>query len=104
MHDGPARGHFSRDTISHKVIKVGYYWPTLFKDAHAQVIKCDACQRSDGRQAKAARPLKPIIMSEPFEQWGINIIGEINPNSSLQHKYILTTTDYVTRWVEAIPL
>ena len=35
---------------------------------------------------------------------GIDIIGEINPNSSLQHKYILTTTDYFTRWVEAIPL
>ena len=25
-------------------------------------------------------------------------------NSSLQHKYILTTTDYFTYWVEAIPL
>ena len=28
----------------------------------------------------------------------------INPNYSLQHKYILTATDYFTRWVESIPL
>jgi hypothetical protein len=32
------------------------------------------------------------------------MIGEINPNSSLLHKYILTATDYFTRWIEAIPL
>ena len=76
----------------------------MFKDAHAHVRKCDTCQRSGGRQAKAAGPLKPVIISERFEQWGTDIIGGINPNSSLQHKYILTETDYFTRWVEAIPL
>jgi hypothetical protein len=45
-----------------------------------------------------------VTISRPFEQWGIDIIGEINPNSSKQHKYILTTTDYFTRWSESIPL
>eukprot|EP00253_Pinus_taeda_P016099 PITA_16099 len=34
LHDGPAGGHFGADTIAHKVIHVGYYWPTLFIDAH----------------------------------------------------------------------
>ena len=86
LHDGPAGGNFSGDTTAHKILKAGYYWPTLFKDAHAHVRKCDTCQRSDGRQAKAARPLKPVIISKPFEKWGIDIIGEINPNYSLQHK------------------
>ena len=57
------------------------------------VRKCDAYQRGVGRQAKAAGPLKPVIISKPFEEWGIDIIGEINPNYSLQHKYILTATD-----------
>ena len=44
------------------------------------------------------------MITEPFEQWGIDIVGEIKPNSSLQQKYILTTMDYFTRWVKAIPL
>ena len=48
--------------------------------------------------------MKLVMIAELFEQWGLDIIGEIKPNSSLQHKYILTTTDYFTRWVEAIPL
>ena len=97
LHDGPAGGHFSGDTTAHKILRAGYYWPTLFKDAHAHVRKCDICQRCSGRQAKAAGPLKPVMITEPFEQWGLDIIGEIKPNSSLQHKYILTATDYFTR-------
>ena len=53
---------------------------------------------------KDAGPLQPITISESFEQWSIDVIGEINPDSSLKHRYILTATDYFTRWVEAIPL
>ena len=45
-----------------------------------------------------------MTISEPFEQWGIDVVGEINLNSSLQHRYIVIATDYFTRWVEAIPL
>jgi len=34
----------------------------------------------------------------------LDIIGEKVPHSSKQHRYILTTTDYFTKWVEAVPL
>jgi hypothetical protein len=34
----------------------------------------------------------------------MDIIGEITPHSSKFHKYILTATDYFTKWAEAIPL
>ena len=43
MHVGPARGHFSGETTAHKVLRVGYYCPALFKDAHIVVKKCEAC-------------------------------------------------------------
>ena len=48
-------------------------------------------------------PLNPITVEAHFQQWGLDFIGEINPNSSGQHKWILTTTDYFTKWIEAIP-
>jgi hypothetical protein len=48
-------------------------------------------------------PLVPVKTEAPFQQWGLDVIGEINPHSSAQHKWILTTTDYFTKWVEAIP-
>ena len=67
LHDGPARGHFSGDMTTHNILRAGYYWPTLFKDGHAHVRKCDIYQRCGGRQAKEARPLKPVMITEPFE-------------------------------------
>ena len=66
--------------------------------------KCKVCQTVAGRERKATFPLQPVNIQQPFEQWGLDIIGEINPNSSKQHKYILTATNYFTKWVEAIPL
>jgi hypothetical protein len=34
---------------------------------------------------------------------GLDFIGEIHPTSSAQHKWILSTIDYFSKWVEAIP-
>jgi len=34
LHFGDIGVHFGGDTISHKVLRAGYYWPTLFNDAH----------------------------------------------------------------------
>jgi hypothetical protein len=48
--------------------------------------------------------LTPVTVDTPFQQWGLDIIGPINPPSSQQHKYILMTMDYFTRWSEALPL
>ena len=48
-------------------------------------------------------PLNPITVEAPFQQWGLDFIGEINPSSLGQHKWILTATDYFTKWIEAIP-
>jgi hypothetical protein len=36
-------------------------------------------------------------------QWGLDFIGEINPPSSTQHKWILMTNNYLTKWIEAVP-
>jgi hypothetical protein len=34
---------------------------------------------------------------------GFIFIGEVNPSSSGQHRWVLTTIDYFTKWIEAIP-
>ena len=66
LHDGPTGGHFFGDTTAHKILRAGYYWPTLFKYAHAHVKKCDIFQRCGGRQIKAVGPLKPVMITELF--------------------------------------
>ena len=57
-----------------------------------------------GKKKLAALPLVWVVVSAQFLQWGLEFIGEIHPTSSSQHRWILTATDYFTKWVEAIPV
>lgn len=67
------------------------------------VKSCHECQIFQGKQRLQPLPLKPVEISAPFQQWGLDFIGEIHPASSGQHRWILTATDYFTKWIEAIP-
>eukprot|EP00253_Pinus_taeda_P031091 PITA_31091 len=104
LHDGPAGGHYAGDATAHKILRAGYYWPTLFKDSHSYVRRCQIFHTSAGRQRKPSMPLHPVNIEKPFSQWGLDIIGEIVPHCSKKHRYIVTATDYFTKWVEAVPL
>jgi hypothetical protein len=77
LHDGPVGGNFAGNTISHKILRVGYYWPTLFRDAYTYARNCKTCQISTRREKREVVPLQPVVITRPFEQWGLDIIGEI---------------------------
>jgi len=104
LHDGLAGGHYARDATAHKILRVGYYWPTLFKCTHSYIRKFQVCQTTAGRQKKPSLPLQPVNIEQPFYQWRLDIIGEIVSHSSKHHRYILAAIDYFTKWVEAVPL
>ena len=38
-------GHFASQKTARKVLQSGFYWPSLFKDAHTMCRECDKCQR-----------------------------------------------------------
>jgi hypothetical protein len=103
FHSSVCGGHHYWKTTVHKILRAGYYWPFLFSDVCAFVKACDKCQRFTGKQQLKSLPLRPIVVNGPFQQWGLDFIGEINPSSSGQHKWILVATDYFTKWIEAIP-
>jgi len=53
---------------------------------------------------KVAMPLQLIVVEQLFSQWGLDVVGSINPKSIKGHVYILTATDYFTKWPEAVAL
>jgi len=85
-------------------LKAGFYWPSLFKEVAARVRSCVSCQIFAGKQKLSLLPLVPVSVKAPFLQWGLYFIGEIHPPSSNQHRWIFTTIDYFTKWVEPIPI
>jgi hypothetical protein len=37
LHSGHCSGHFVAHTTAHKILRAGYYWPTIFSDAYQHV-------------------------------------------------------------------
>ena len=100
-HTLPCGGHFGGQRTTAKVLQSGFYWPTLFKDAHQFVSTCDKCQRMGNISRKDEPPMHPILEVELFDLWGIDFMGPFP--ASYSNLYILLAVDYVSKWVEATP-
>eukprot|EP00253_Pinus_taeda_P033742 PITA_33742 len=103
FHKGDCGGHHYWKATANKVLRAGYFWPTMFRDIYKKIATCHECQVFEGKRKLIPMPLVPIYTEAPFQQWGLDFIGEIHPPSSGQHRWILTATDYFTKWIEAIP-
>jgi hypothetical protein len=51
-----------------------------------------------------AMSLQPILLDFNFSKWVLDFIGLINPSSYVGHIFILTSTDYFTKWTKVVPL
>ena len=100
-HDNACGGHFSGRLTRQKILRAGYYWPTLFADAEAYAKKSDACQRYARNDLHMDLPLYPTFPISPLEKWGIDYIGPIAPMSSKRNQYIIIYVEYLTKWAEA---
>lgn len=103
FHKGDCGGHLFWKTTANNILRAVLYWPSLFSDVYKAVKSYHECQIFQGKQKLQPLPLKPVEISAPFQQWGLDFIGEIHPASLGQHRWILTATDYFTKWIEAIP-
>jgi transposase InsO family protein len=102
FHKGDCEGYHYWKTTAHKILRGGYYWPSIFANVYKEVSNCHKCQIFNGRRKLQPLSLKPISVKASFMQWGLDFIGEIHLPSSTQHRWILTATDYFTKWIEAI--
>nr|GEY48188.1 reverse transcriptase domain-containing protein [Tanacetum cinerariifolium] len=98
-HNGPTGGHHGANYTTKKVFDSGFYWPTIYRDAHDLVTRCDACQRQGKISQRNEMPQNEIQVYEIFDIWGIDFMGPFP--SSRGNKYILVTVEYLSKWVKA---
>nr|GEX16784.1 putative reverse transcriptase domain-containing protein [Tanacetum cinerariifolium] len=95
----PTGGHHHANFTVKKVFDAGLFWPTVYRDAHDLVTRCDACQRQGKISQRDEMPQNAIQVCEIFDVWGIDFMGPFP--SSKGNKYILMVVDYLSKWVEA---
>jgi hypothetical protein len=101
-HSGACGGHQSGYATAQRILRAGYFWPTMFKDCITAVRSCHACQIFDSKTRRPPAPLQPIVVVGPFAKWGIDFM-QCNPTSTGGHGYIIVAVDYFTKWAEAMP-
>nr|GFB66873.1 hypothetical protein [Tanacetum cinerariifolium] len=95
----PIGGHYGANYTAKNVFDLGFYWPTIYKDAIKLVQRYDSCQRQGKISQKDEIPQNSIQICESFDVWGIDFMG---PFPSFKgNKYILIAVDYLSKWVEA---
>nr|GEV81869.1 reverse transcriptase domain-containing protein [Tanacetum cinerariifolium] len=101
-HERPTGGHHGANFIAKKVFDAGFFWPTIYRDAHNLVKSCDICQRQGKISQRDEMPQMVIQICKILDVWGIDFMGPFL--SSRGNRYILVAVDYFSKWVEATAL
>ena len=100
MREGACGNHSGARSLIHKVVRAGYYWPTVQADAKAYVRVCDQCQRFSNIPRQPSEYLTPMMALWPFAQCGLDILGPF-PVRTRHMKFLVVGIDYFTKWVDA---
>ncbi|GJZ98863.1 reverse transcriptase domain-containing protein [Tanacetum coccineum] len=96
MHDGP------RQVVA-KAMNLGYFWPSMHRDARELIRACDDCQANASVPGLPKADMISVASAWPFMKWGMDIVRPL-PEGPRRVKYLIVATDYFTKWMEANPL
>ncbi|XP_014524370.1 uncharacterized protein LOC106780585 [Vigna radiata var. radiata] len=75
LHVGICGRHTGGRALRARILRAGYFWPTLEEDCMAFSQKCLACQKYGNVFHAPASELHNIVSPWSFAQWGMNIVG-----------------------------
>nr|GEY49509.1 reverse transcriptase domain-containing protein [Tanacetum cinerariifolium] len=123
-HEGPTEGHHGAKFTAKKVFDAGFFWPTIYKDAHDLVKSCDSCQRQvrtislpnkdpclsfhitfsmstqQDIYAAGSESRPPMLNKETYVTWSSHLLWytKSRPNGKLIHNSIINGA-YVRRMI-----
>ncbi|XP_072094127.1 uncharacterized protein [Arachis hypogaea] len=84
VHEGCCGHHIGGKALARKLIRAGYYWPSMMADSKEFVKKCVKCQENANFHRAPASELNLLTASRPFSQWGVDLLGPfpVGPGSN----------------------
>nr|GEW08795.1 reverse transcriptase domain-containing protein [Tanacetum cinerariifolium] len=90
IHEGAGEMHAGARSMVAKIIRQGYYWPSMHRDIKEVIDQCDSCQ-IHGPVPKLPKTKLTSIMSSERVGW----VDEL-PNILWAHRMMLKTSNYET--------
>uniref|UniRef100_A0A2N9GS79 RNase H type-1 domain-containing protein n=1 Tax=Fagus sylvatica TaxID=28930 RepID=A0A2N9GS79_FAGSY len=93
---GSCGNHSRARSLVHKLVRAGYYWPTMQKDAISYTALAISARDSGNLIYSPPETLTPMTAPWPFAQWGLDIIRPF-PVGRRQLKFLVVGIDYFTK-------
>ena len=74
FHGGVCGGHLFGLSTTQKILRVGFFWPSIFKYCINAVKKCHPFQDFARNMRLCPALLHPIITAGPFTKWGLDFM------------------------------
>lgn len=84
-------------------LKKYYSWPSMNADIRKFITDCGICEKSKVNKHTHTPLQITSVASAPFEKIYIDFVGEIKPNSEQNHKYLLTISCDLSKYLLAVP-
>ncbi|GJU00098.1 reverse transcriptase domain-containing protein [Tanacetum coccineum] len=88
IHEGSCSMHAGPRSVVSKAMQLGYYWPTMHRDARDMIRACNDCQIHRPVPRNPQQPLTPITAPWPFYKWGIDIAGPFPEGPGKVKKFV----------------
>ncbi|KAK3022983.1 hypothetical protein RJ639_046687 [Escallonia herrerae] len=75
VHEGICGQHLGGRTLAQKILRHGYYWPTMQKDAIEFTRRCEKCKKFAPVSHTPVAPLTSVVSPIPFAMWGMDLLG-----------------------------
>ena len=92
LHKGICGYHSCARTMTTRILRATYFWPTMEADCHTFVKKCIPCQKYGNLIHQKQEQLHSILSPWPFAKWGMDILNPFSPGKG-QVKFLIVAID-----------
>ncbi|HYN44763.1 MAG TPA: RNase H-like domain-containing protein, partial [Candidatus Limnocylindrales bacterium] len=96
-------GHFDY-TRTYEKMKERFYWNGMSKDTLDYVSSCEDCQRRNHTKPFKRGYMFSLKVERKFQLLGVDLYTGVPKGSVTNYDTILVITDYLTKWVVAVPI